>query len=95
MKEDQPSRNNVIKKKYRYSIRYENSADGCTIMPRPRMEEFASSMGQISRNTPVMDAHTMPMLRKEEFASGELQSSSSSDAAVKVVLNFLRMKECV
>ena len=32
------------------------------------------------------------MLRKEEFASGEVQSSS--DAAVKVVLNFLIMKEC-
>jgi len=39
----------------------------------PRMEEFASSMGQISRNTPVMDAQTM--LRKEEFASGELQKA--------------------
>eukprot|EP00985_Skeletonema_marinoi_P008690 scaffold3964_cov77-Skeletonema_marinoi.AAC.28 len=40
----------------RYS--YEHSADGCTIMPRPRMEEFASSMRQRSRtrNTPVMDA---------------------------------------
>ena len=57
------------------------------------MEEFSSHMGQRSRNTPVMDAQTM--LRKEEFASGELQSSSSSDASVKVVLNFLRMKECV
>ena len=55
------------------------------------MEEFASSMGQRYGNTPVMDAQTM--LRKEEFASGELQSSIS-DAAVNVVLNFLRMNEC-
>eukprot|EP00985_Skeletonema_marinoi_P005192 scaffold2235_cov201-Skeletonema_marinoi.AAC.9 len=64
-------------------------------MPRPRMEEFASSMAQISRNTPVMDAQAPTMMlrnRKEEFASGELQSSS--DAAVEGVLNFLRMKEC-
>eukprot|EP00985_Skeletonema_marinoi_P024845 scaffold17669_cov88-Skeletonema_marinoi.AAC.4 len=47
-------------------ILYKHSADGCTIMPRPRMEEFASSMAQRSINTPVMDAQTL--LRREECA---------------------------
>ena len=79
MKEDQPSRNNVIKKKST-GIRYENSADGCTIMPRPRMEEFASSMGQRSRNTPVMDAQNMLCSEKRSLHQDQASCKAQAQA---------------